>query len=323
VYGPVATASQAVASWIGGDSVRLTVFVLALLNTAAFVGAALLLHRFAAGDAARQRRAALLWAANPLLIYHLAAGVHVDTLAIFFMVAALTVRSDAASGFLLGLGIGVKLNAGLVALGPAWQLRGSPRRLALVAGTATITVAFAYTLAGPHVLDQLGRASKQVSRATPWAVVKSLLQAAFGPGAYAAWIQVGSLALLVVLAWLLLRAAPEHSAPAVAAALVTAWLFAAPYALPWYDGLAFAMLALAAAWPLVEGFMVARTTILSLAYLPARQAGQPQDLGWLVDVVRSQAVPWILLALTAALLWRAARAEAPVRRLPASAAPRA
>ncbi|GAA3443247.1 hypothetical protein Pve01_54290 [Planomonospora venezuelensis] len=361
VYGPVATAVQALASLAAGDSVRLTVFGMALFNAAAFVGTALLVHRFTAGDEALQRRAALLWAANPLMIYHLSAGMHVDTLAVFCMVAALVAwraggrwRSLAATGLLLGAGIGVKLNAGLVALGPAWELRRSPARLAVVAGTATATVAVVYGLAGPHVLDQVGEASRKVSLGTPWQLVKRGLQELFGSGAYTVWIQLGSMTLLAVLAWLLLRAlpagrvpgaagatgpapgatgpAPEGDgsglrgaagapAPAVAAVVVAAWLFAAPYALPWYDGLAFALLALAS-WPALELFMVARVTILSLGYLPAREALRPDDLLWLKTVVRQEVVPWSLLALTVALGWWAARAGARARRRPASAAPR-
>ncbi|WP_344972956.1 polyprenol phosphomannose-dependent alpha 1,6 mannosyltransferase MptB [Streptosporangium fragile] len=320
VYGPAATAVQALASLVGGDSVRLTVFVMALVNAAAFIGTALLLHRFTRGDTDLQRRAALLWAANPLMIYHLSAGMHVDTLAIACMVAALTAHG-ARTGLLLGIGIGVKLNAGLVALGPAWELRRSPGRLAVVAGTATATVAAVYAVAGPHALDQVSAASRKVSLATPWQLVKTGLQAVFGPGAYSVWIQAGSLLLLAVLAWAMLRAAPADTAPAVAAVMVVAWLFAAPYALPWYDGLAFALLAMAS-WPALEGFMVARATVLSLGYLPAREAWRPADLEWTKTLLRETAVPWTLLALTAALAWWAVRAAGRARRRPASAAPR-
>ncbi|MEV8635265.1 hypothetical protein AB0395_26775 [Streptosporangium sp. NPDC051023] len=320
VYGPVATAVQALASFVGGDSVRLTVFVMAVVNAGAFAGTALLIDRFTRGDAGLRLRAALLWAANPLIIYHLAAGMHVDTLAVACMVAALMARG-AASGLLLGVGIGVKLNAGLVALGPAWELRRSPGRLAVVAGTATATVLVIYGVAGPHVLDQVGAASRKVSLGTPWQLVKTGLQTLLGPGAYSAWTQVGSLLLMACLAWLILRAAPGHTAPHVAAGVVVAWLFAATYALPWYDGLAFALLAMAS-WPALEGFMVARVVILSLGYLPAREALRPEDLLWLKTAVRERVVPWSLLALTVALAWWAARAGARARRRSASAAPR-
>ena len=102
--------------------------------------------------------------------------------------------------------------------------------------------------------------------------------------------------------------------------MVVAWLFAAPYALPWYDGLAFALLAMAS-WPVLEGFMVARVTILSLGYLPAREALRPEDLLWLKTLLRERVVPWSLLALTLALVWWAVSAGARARRPPASAAP--
>ncbi|WP_327048901.1 hypothetical protein OG320_14035 [Microbispora sp. NBC_01189] len=352
VYGPVATAVQALASHVGGDSVRLTVFVMALVNAAAFAATGLLLHRATApasaratahatapaspratahatargtaGDSVRQRRAALLWTANPLVVYQLVAGMHLDTLAVALVVAGLVARR----GVPLGLGVAVKATVGVVALGTAWELRGNPRRLALVAGLATVTVVAAYLLAGPHSLDQLLNASRSVSLATPWALGKKALQAVFGSGAYHAWIQAGSLLLLAALAVLLLRGRPtaeregaEREGPVVALAVAVAWLFATPYALPWYDGLGFALLALVA-WPGMEAFLVARLTVLSLAYLPARQAHQPRDLTWLVDVVRQWAAPSLLLALTIALLWWAARAAGRVRRPPASAAPR-
>jgi hypothetical protein len=88
VYGSLATGLQALASWIGGTSARLTVFVLSLLNLAAFGGTALLLHRLTRGNRARQLRAALLWAANPLLLQVLMAGAHVDSQAVVFVIAA-------------------------------------------------------------------------------------------------------------------------------------------------------------------------------------------------------------------------------------------
>nr|WP_248964454.1 polyprenol phosphomannose-dependent alpha 1,6 mannosyltransferase MptB [Sphaerisporangium perillae] len=367
VYGPVATAVQALAGLVGGGSVRLTVFVLAAVNAAAFIVAALLLHRLARADRARQARAALLWTANPLVIYQLVAGMHVDTPAIALVVAALAAGAGGrwrASGPLLGLGIAVKANVGLVALGPAWALRRRPAALAVVAGTASLTVLVAYALAGPHALDPVLHATKSISWATPWHLVQSGLQALFGPGAYRVWIQIGSLSVLALLAVSLLRAlrgpygltgavtAPTTSAPTtssptsapavpagavaardvsaeavqareaagVAAVMVAAWLFATPYALPWYDGLLFALLAMVPASAL-DGFAVARLAVLSMAYLPARQDDQPLDLHWLVTVLRSQVVPWILLALTVALAWWALTAGARGSTRRGSAAP--
>jgi hypothetical protein len=91
VYGSLATGGQALASWIGGDSARLTVFVLSLLGLAAFAGTGLLLHLLTRGSRPRQLRAGLLWALNPLLLQVLVAGAHVDSQAIAFAVAAIAV----------------------------------------------------------------------------------------------------------------------------------------------------------------------------------------------------------------------------------------
>ena len=98
VYGPLATAIQALAALAGGTSVRLTVFVLGLANLAAFAGTALLLHRMTRGHPARQLRAALLWAANPLLLQVLVAGAHMDSQAVVFGVAAVAVMCGLGPG---------------------------------------------------------------------------------------------------------------------------------------------------------------------------------------------------------------------------------
>src|SRR5690606_3377408 len=313
VYGPVATAVHFAASWLAGDSVRLTIFLLALVNAAAFIATGLLIDRFVRDDPVARPRAALLWTVNPLLLYQLVAGMHVDTLAIACMVAALAARSrPAAGGALLGLGVAVKLNAGLVALGPAWELRRDPRRLTVMAGVAVAVVAAGYAVAGVEALAPVTRTSKSISNASFWKLVQGWLQSVVGTGsAYRGEIQAGSLLLLALLAWALLRLVARsviggEEAVAVAAVMVVAYLFASPYVLPWYVRL---------------GFAVTHLLVLSLAYLPARVVGQPPELEWLRTVVRSQVVPWLLLALTAALLWWAWRAGARVRTRPGSAAP--
>ncbi|MCP2363145.1 hypothetical protein HD597_010165 [Nonomuraea thailandensis] len=331
VYGPVATAVQALASWIAGDSLKLTMFVLALVNAAAFIATALLIDRFTRGDPAGRLRAALLWTANPLLLYQLVAGMHVDTLAIACMVAALLARSrPVGAGALLGLGVAVKVNAGLVALGPAWELRRRPARLALMAGCAVMVVVVGYAIVGPEAIAPMTRTSKSISHASPWKLVQGWLQSIVGTGsAYRGEIQIGSLLLLALIAWALLRLAARRGllgggsgggleAPVVAAGLVVAYLFATPYILPWYDGLAFALLALVAVSAL-DTFVVVHLLVLSLAYLPARVEGVPADLEWLSKVLRPQ-LAWVLLALTAALVVWAWRAAGPVRRPRASAA---
>jgi hypothetical protein len=182
VYGTLATAGQALASLIGGTSVRLTVFVLSLLNVIAFAATGLLLHWMARGDRSRQLRAALLWTCNPLLLQVLIAGAHVDSQAIVFAVGAVAVFSlgttpgsrpgrdamrgsrrsgtgrelaaAAAAGALVGMGFAVKATTALVGAGLAigcvlaWRARhaesgSSPRNLAAV--LAALAAGFAVT----------------------------------------------------------------------------------------------------------------------------------------------------------------------------------
>jgi hypothetical protein len=354
VYGPVATAQQTLASLAGGASVRLTVFVLSLTNALAFLATGLLLQRAARGDPGRELRAALLWTANPLLLFELVGGGHNDVLAVAFAVAGLvafmrpgerTAVRCLLTGALIGVGAAVKINVAIAGGGPAlvllhelWRgtggraqgrsrLRSLVRLAALGASAAAVTV-IAYVLAGPHSLDQLDRASRSVSLATPWHLLA-------GPGGGLLTtiprhlVQTGSALLTVLLAILFARAvsrspdAPPSSpdAPArVAAALALAWLFAAPYALPWYDGLGWALLAMltwTAAWPGFDGPLLVRTTVLALAYLPARDprlAGLPRDLDWLITVVRAKVTPWVLTLTLIALIvaaWGTRRDRAP------------
>jgi hypothetical protein len=338
VYGPVATAQQTFASMIGGTSVRLTVFVMSLTNALAFLAIGLLLQRAARGDPGRELRAALLWAANPLLLFELVSGAHNDVLAIAFAVAGLvvfarpgerTVARCLLTGALIGVGAAIKVNVAIAGGGPALVLlsecaRERSRaviRLAGLAAAAAAVTAGAYLLAGPHSLDQLNRASQSVSLATPWHLL-----AGPGGGLVATIprhiVQLGSALLTVLLAVLLLRALSRSQdttprAFRIAAALALAWLFAAPYALPWYDGLGWALIALLP-WSRFDGLLLARTSVLALAYLPARDprlAGLPHDLGWLITVVRAQITPWVLtltlMALIAAAAWGTRRDRAP------------
>jgi hypothetical protein len=333
VYGPIATAQQAFASRIGGTSARLTVFVMSLTNALAFLVTGLLLYRTARGDTGRELRAVLLWTANPLLLFELVGGAHNDVLAIVFAVAGLAVFARRPrpglgrcllAGALIGAGAAVKVNVAiagggplLVLLGEWWGAPGERRNLAArvvaLCVPAAAVAGLAYLLAGPHSLDQLNRASKSVSLATPW----HLLAGSTGGllvTVSRSTVQTGSVLLTLLLVVLLLRALPRPYAEGdetfrITAALALAWLFAAPYALPWYDGLGWAMVALLA-WSAFDWLLLARTSVLALAYLPARDprlAGLPHRLDWLITVVRAQVTPWALTLTLIALIVMAAR----------------
>ncbi len=314
VYGPLATGEQALAAWIGDDSVRITVFVMSVANVLAFAATALILYRTSRTEE-RRLRTALLWTCNPLVLFHLVAGAHNDVLAIAPVVAALAVFGRRAgwphalaAGALAGVGAAVKLPAALAAGGPPLALlrerrwRSLGRLLALAAGAVAVTAA-AYLLAGPHALDQVREASNMVSFATPWHLVDESL----GRGSQRDVIKTGAMLLGLALFLLLVRALPKEDGEEhrrYGAALVLAWLLVAPYALPWYDGFGWALLALLP-WTRIDWILLAHTAALSLAYLPARAPARirlPDDLEWLFTVVRPTVIPWTLLAILTALV---------------------
>jgi len=369
VYGPLASGIQGLASLIGGTSVRLTVFVLGVVNLIAFGGTGVLLYRMTSGQPDRQLRATLLWTANPLLLQVLIAGAHVDVQMIACCVAAVAVLyrtvtpgRAAAAGVLIGLGFAVKVTAALVGLGIAvalcrqlgwrpggrWQGErpagdrlegerpagdrlegGRPedrrpedrRRLAGVlgalAGGFAVVAAAALAIGGTAMIKATSIASDMVSIGSPWRAIRSVLKPAAGGSAAGDIVKYGAVVLAVVLAVLLIRGLPRVTGGPVLAvmplALALAWLFAWPYVLPWYDTLGWALLALVPASD-VDWLLLARTTALGFAYLPARiiisPSTMPHGLHWVQPVFRNGVAP-VVLAVTASwlvvLIWRAHR----------------
>ena len=313
VYGPVATAEQGLASLVGGSSLHTTVLVLMLLNGAAFLGTGLLLHRLLRGDRSRQVRAALLWSLNPLLLYELVAGAHLDTVAVALGVAGLAVvrrRSGGAfaAGVLVGAAVAVKLPLALLGGALAWVLRRKPWRLVLLGLGASAVLVPSYLAAGPHVFDQLRRAATYVSLATPWRLVLEPLTTGAGEDEGRRIITGLAMLAAVLIAALLLRALPvgpggdrpdrpDLDAARIACVLTVAWVLAAPYALPWYDALVWAPLALLPASRL-DLLLLARTLVLALAYVPGRTITLlPADLRTLTLGFRADVAPWLVLAL--------------------------
>ena len=219
----------------------------------------------------------------------------------------------AVAGVLVGLGFAVKVTAALVEVGLAIALmlilgrqwrRLVPRLTALGAGFAAIAGA-AVAIGGSAMLRQSSRASDMVSIGSPWRVIRTIIHLAMAGTAATDIVQLGAIALIVVLAVLLLRGLPIGTGGTAAFALALAWLFAWPYLLPWYDALAWALLPLV---PLVPGtavaglgwLLLARTAALGFGYLPARQtdAALPPGLGWLQPVVRHGITPAVLAVAT-------------------------
>jgi len=308
VYGPLATAEQALVARVAGSSVRTAVVLLAALNAAAFLGTGLLLDRIAGryGDGAR-RRAALLWTLNPLLLYQLVAGAHLDALVTVFAMGALLAlrRTALVAGVAAGSAAAIKAPAALIGAGMAWALLPARRRLVALAAGGLLVVLPAYAAAGPHAPGQLGRAAKLISAATPWRVPAHFLDPALGAETSRRLIGLSALlaaaALAVVLARGLPRRGDDETSAAVRTALVMtlAYLLAAPYALPWYDASAWALLALLPA-SAFDRILLARTATLSLGYLVGRVVPLSDPVRIVTAVLRSGVAPVVLTGLVAA-----------------------
>ncbi len=337
VYGALATGVFGLASLIGGTSARLTVFVLDMVNAAAFVTTGVLLDRLGArrGPAARLR-AAVLWTCNPLLLQVLVAGSHVDGLAAALSIGGIAVLAPVipnghqssrpalravAAGAVLGLGFAVKPTVLLVAAGLAIAVAaaGLPRSVlaGLAAGFAAVAAAD-LALIGRAGIAQTFRASGMVSVGSPWRAVRTALRVLTSsePAADDVVRVLAVLAMVCLAGWLLHRL-PRGAADGAAAgrapfALVLAWLVAWPYVLPWYDALGWALLPLLPASSL-DWLLLARTAALGFGYLPARSAGItiPAGLRWMEPVIRSALTPAVLATVAVLVVLLTLRTRRP------------
>ncbi len=301
VYGPLATAEQALAMTVAGPHVRTGAALLALASALAFVGTGLLLYRAAAD----KRRAVLLWTLNPLLLMHLVAGAHVDALLVLCAVAAVLAvrRQPFLAGLLGGAAVCVKASGVLAGAALAWTERRRPGRLAL---GAVLVVVPAYVAAGGWTaLRQVRRASGYVSFGSPWRALSVPLDHVGAPRAIVTTLSLVAVALLVRL---FARALPGEGPPRTAAVTSLAWLVGATYVLPWYDAWAWPFVALlpSSRW---DRWLAARTAVLTLAYLPGRIAPLPSPLAGMLSGMRLYVTPLALgLLAVVAVRWTRERA---------------
>jgi hypothetical protein len=271
VYGPVATWLQTAAAYVGGDRPALTIWVLMLVNAAAFLGTGYLLTRTADDPV----RATVLWTANPLLIGVLVAGGHMDTIVACLAVCAIRLVSRAAprvhhdliAGGLIGLACCVKISTVLLGVGMVWPLLRSgawQRAARQMAATALILIAL-YSVYGLHALAPLAAASHQVSMPSVWAVFDWLAATWWGQGAVSSSIGFLWPLLMLGIAVVLHRRVPADT-PAVAAVpfvLAFAWILAAPWVMPWYAAYACALSAMFRQGRLTQ-YLVVTTAVLFL-----------------------------------------------------------
>jgi alpha-1,6-mannosyltransferase len=307
VYGPVALAWHWVAALVGGDSARWITWLLQLSAAVLFVAIALLLDRRARDDGVAARlRVALLWTLNPLLLLELVNGAHVDVLAILLGVGALlTVRRSAVvSGALVALALGVKVTFGLYGAALVWSVRRDGARLLRLLLAAVVTLAVVFAPVFPEVVDPLRDASRYVASVSVWHPAATLFGDQADAGAGRLLLLLGSWTLFALVVWRASTALPGEStdrarvAIRTAALLGLAWLLTATYALPWYDGLAWAPLVLLPASGL-DLVLLARTTMTAVAYLPGATlvtGGVASVMGPLRDWV-APSVAWVLVLL--------------------------
>jgi hypothetical protein len=81
VYGPVATGAEWAAAELGGTSLARITFWLKAEEALAFAAVIVALDRLLRRDPAMRLRAHLLWSVNPLLLWEIVAGGHIDGLA--------------------------------------------------------------------------------------------------------------------------------------------------------------------------------------------------------------------------------------------------
>jgi hypothetical protein len=321
VYGPVATAAQAVVAWAGGGSLRLTVWFWEILCGLAFLAVALALDRLTGHDPRARSRTWVLWTLNPLLLGQLVLGGHLDVIAVAFAIGAiaLAARRPVPAGLLLGAAVGSKITFALFALAILWGLRERPRpelvRHVGVMALATLAVLVpAHLWSGRHTYDQLHQASRQVSLATPWRLVANPLDPMFGSTVrdVVGPVAMGLGAVLVLLLLRRLQTVPtgiseqepETAAMARAAfALAAGWLLMTPYALPWYDSMVWAPLALLTP-TLLDGALLVRLFVLVLAYIPGRVVGMSVRVEDITLGFRKSVAPWLELAvIVVVILW--------------------
>jgi hypothetical protein len=331
VYGPVATGVMTATAWLAGPSLRVSVWLWQLVVGAAFLAVAYLLDRATRGDPGARARAAVVWTLNPLLLWQLVLGAHVDVLAAALAIGALVAgaRRPLLAGLLLGAATGTKAPYALTAVGLLWGLRSMPRPSAVravllgLAGALAVLVP-AHVTAGPHVFDQLRTASGFTSIASPWRAIVNLGDLV---AADALRPVVTLLALVLGLAFgvLLLRrmllpastqiaAAGERRVPtevaAVTVALSAGWVLTAPYALPWYVAIAWAPLALVPA-TFLDRALLAQLTVLTVAYVPGLVTGLSPEVETVTLGLRRYLAPLLLAAVVVAVVLRCVRSRDP------------
>jgi hypothetical protein len=319
VYGPVATGTEWVAAELGGTSLARITFWLKLEQALAFAAVIGILDRMLRNNPEMRLRAHLLWSVNPLLLWEIVAGGHVDGLAaVFGLLGVATLRarrqqvdvaSAAVSGLLIGVATGIKVEYVLVGAAVAWACRRSLRAFAAAGAGFLVVVLPAYLAAGTPAVKVLITRSPGVT----WDDMYQLLwRPVFGYTQFTAssvppHLESVAYLLFAAVALLALLRFPDRvpGLPAVAPALALslAWLFVTAFQRPWYDVMAISLLALYSASRL-DWVVLIRLLAGATVYTQAIQS--PAEPHWLYDLVQfdgSWLTPAVRLLAVVALVW--------------------
>jgi hypothetical protein len=285
VYGPVATWTHLFAALIGGERAWLTIWMLMIMMGASFLATGYVLLRTAENPV----RAALLWVANPLLIFELVIGGHLDAFLSLFAIAAIVMSRrctrpwhDLAVGVLVGIAGGIKITAVFVALAIAIPLihdRAWARlaRTAVVAGVTTFGLyIFSY---GLSALGLAFADSKLVISPTIWRLIQVTVQHYYGDHAEATVTSAFGFIwwpLMLLLAWYLYnRLSPDvPTVVAATCALTFAFMVVTPWQLPWYSAVAWVTLALLPRNSLTRWLTIATGTLAFMHF----NGGHPTNM---------------------------------------------
>jgi hypothetical protein len=333
VYGPAATAAEWGAAELGGTSLARITFWLKLEEAIAFGAVILVLDRLLRSDSEMRLRAHLLWSVNPLLLWEIVAGGHIDGLAVVFGllgIAALRARTPQGesgprgesraqaeipvggavlAGLLIGVAADTKVEYALFGLAVAWACRRSLKALTAAAAGFGMAVIPAYLAAGTPAIKVLVTRGGGVTWDTMyqlfWRPVLGYTQ--FSVSSSPRHLELIAYLLFAAVALLALLRLPDRTPglPAVAPALALslAWLFVTAFQRPWYDVMAISLLALYSASRL-DWLVLIRLLAGATIYTQAIQS--PVEPHWLYDLGQFNGTwltPTVRLLATVAFVW--------------------
>ena len=352
VYGPVATAAEWGAAELGGTSLARSTFWLKLEEAVAFGAVILILDRLLRSEPQMRLRAHLLWSVNPLLLWEIVAGGHIDGLAVVFgLLGVVALRARPApgengprraslpageigaggavlAGLAIGVATGVKVEYALFGLAVAWACRRSLRALAAAAAGFAAVVIPAYLAAGTPAIKVLVTRSTGITWDTMyqvfWRPVLGYTQ--FSVSSAPPHLELIAYLLFAAVAVLALLRLPDRvpGRPAVtpALALSLAWLFVTAFQRPWYDVMAIGLLALYSASRL-DWVVLIRLFAGATIYVQAVQS--PVEPHWLYDIGQFNGTwftPGLRLLAAVAFVWLCVSGRWGWRSVPAASSGR-